>query len=55
MNTWHKHMPDYLFVKWDEKNCDFINAPLFVKDAFKAKKYAFVSDYFRTKALYEQG
>ena len=47
-------MPDYEIKRWDETNCDINECP-FVKGAYEAKKWAFVADYFRTKALNEFG
>lgn len=44
----------YLIIEWNEDNCD-INENAFVKEMYRQKKWAFVSDYFRLKALYEWG
>lgn len=44
----------YEFVRWDESNCSFEENE-FVKKAFMEQRWAFVSDYYRMKALYEQG
>lgn len=54
MSTWHKHMPDYEFVKWDFSRFD-INSSDWVKEAFENKKYAFAADYIRLYALYTMG
>ncbi len=51
--TWHKHLSDYEFCLWNEENSP-MDIP-FVKDAYKAKKYAFVADYVRFWALYNHG
>ena len=48
-----KYAPDYEIKEWNENNCD-INCNWWVKWAYKAKKWAFVSDYFRLKALYDE-
>lgn len=54
IDNWKRILPDYEFIRWDESNCDIhINA--FVEKAYKARKWAFISDYFRLKALYEYG
>ena len=53
--TWRKYMQDFEIIEWNEQNCDIEAAPNFVKEAYKSKKWAFVSDYFRLKALYEFG
>ncbi len=54
MDSWKRHLPDYKIIKWDEANCDIHSVP-FTSSAYKNKKYAFVSDYFRLKALNENG
>lgn len=54
MKSWKKYLPDYEIIRWDETNCD-LNECEFVKGAYQNKKWAFVADYFRTKALYEMG
>lgn len=54
INTWKKMMPDYEIKEWNEKNFD-INSCTFVKEAYENKKWAFVSDYVRIYALYEEG
>lgn len=52
--SWKKIHPDYELVEWNESN-----APLednnYVKEAFAQKKWAFVSDYVRSKVMYEHG
>ena len=47
--TWKEHFPDYEFYLWNETNSPMDVA--FVKEAYSAKKYAFVSDYVRFWAL----
>lgn len=54
IKSWRKHCPDYEIVRWDESNFD-INAHPFTRSAYEAKKWAFVSDYARLKAVYENG
>lgn len=54
INTWKKIMPDYEIIEWNEKNFD-INSSNFVKEAYENKKWAFVSDYVRIYALYQEG
>lgn len=49
--SWHKHMPDWEYRRWDEANFDVASAPLYVRQAYEAKKFAFVSDYVRLWAL----
>ena len=52
---WKEKLKDYTFVEWNESNFSIDDAPEYVKEAYSVKKYAFVSDYARIKALCEQG
>ena len=52
--SWKKYMPDYEIIEWNETNVD-INSNLYVKQAYEAEKWAFVSDYARLYALYKCG
>lgn len=54
IDSWHKYMPDYEYKLWNEDNFD-ISCNNYVKEAYEAKKYAFVSDYVRLYALYYEG
>lgn len=54
MDSWHKYCPDYKIMRWDETNFD-INCCQYVKDAYKEKKWAFVTDYVRLYALVNHG
>lgn len=54
IKTWKKILPDYEIIEWNEKNFD-INVCPFVKEAYENKKWAFVSDYVRIYALYNEG
>jgi mannosyltransferase OCH1-like enzyme len=53
--SWQKHMPEWKFMRWDENNFDIKAAPLYVRQAYEARKYAFVSDYVRLWALEHYG
>lgn len=52
--SWHELMPDYEYKLWNEDNFDVNQIP-YTKEAWEAKKYAFVSDYVRLWALYNEG
>jgi glycosyltransferase involved in cell wall biosynthesis len=52
--SWERCAPDFEIIRWDETNCD-IHENLYVEQAYNNKKWAFVSDYFRLKILYENG
>ena len=54
MASWKKFCPDYEIIEWNESNFD-INCIPFVKQAYDAKKWAFVTDYARLKIIYENG
>lgn len=54
IESWHKFMPDWKYKLWNEDNFD-VNSILYTKESYEAKKYAFVSDFVRLKALYEEG
>lgn len=54
LKTWQKHLQDYQIIEWNENNFD-IHENQYVEQAYKAKKWAFVSDYIRAKAVYELG
>ncbi|MBI0121496.1 glycosyl transferase [Lactobacillus sp. M0398] len=54
MKTWTKHLQDYQIIEWNEQNFD-IHENKYVEQAYQAKKWAFVSDYIRAKAVYEMG
>lgn len=52
--SWRKFCPDYEIIEWNESNFD-IDSCAYTKEAYAAKKWAFVSDYARFKILYEHG
>ncbi len=52
--SWKKYCPDYEIKEWNESNFD-INENNYCREAYEAKKWAFVSDYARLKVLYEEG
>ncbi|MBL0530226.1 glycosyl transferase [Aeromonas caviae] len=54
MASWVKHCPDYEIIRWDESNSD-LESCQFVREAYAAKKWAFVSDYMRLKVVEEHG
>lgn len=54
IESWKSVLPDYQIIEWNEENfpidyCDY------ARDAYKAGKYAFVSDVARLYALNEYG
>jgi len=55
METWSKYMPKWEIRHWSETNFSIADAPLYVQQAYKTQKYAFVSDYVRLWALEQYG
>lgn len=54
IESWKKYCPDYEIIEWNETNFD-INCCNYVKEAYAAKKWAFVSDVARLYALVNYG
>lgn len=54
IESWRKHFPGYEIREWNEENFD-VNSIAYTRDAYKAGKYAFVSDYARFWILYHHG
>ena len=52
--SWKKHLPDHEIMLWNETTFD-VTHPQYVRDAYEAGKYAFVSDYARLYALKKYG
>ena len=52
--SWKKHAPDYEIIEWNESNTN-LEENEFMKQAYAAKKYAFVSDIARLRILYDHG
>lgn len=68
IDSWKKHLPTYEMHLWTEASLSQILSPLqggegcwleympqYVREAYEAKKYAFVSDYVRLWALEREG
>lgn len=54
IDSWKKYCPDYEIKEWNEDNFD-ISCNRYVKEAYDSKKFAFVTDYVRLFALYNEG
>lgn len=52
--SWRKFFPNYEIKEWNESNFD-VNSIKYTREAYKLKKYAFVSDYARMWILYNYG
>lgn len=55
IRSWKKYCPDFEILEWNEHNFDVSEAPGYVQQAYACKRWAFVSDYVRLKALTEMG
>lgn len=54
IESWERVLPEYEIVRWDEDSFD-IDSNRYVREAYDARKFAFVSDYVRLYAMYTQG
>lgn len=54
IESWRKVLPDYEIKEWNEDNYD-IHKCKYMEDAYKEKKWAFVSDFCRIDVVYEYG
>lgn len=52
--SWHQYMPDWQYRLWNEDAFD-VDSVQYTSEAYKAGKYAFVSDYVRLVALEREG
>ena len=52
--SWKKYFPDYEIREWNEHNFNVKMIP-YTTEAYRLKKYAFVSDYARFWILYNYG
>lgn len=54
IKSWQTKCPDYKIVEWNERNFD-VNISAYTKEAYAARKWAFVTDYVRLYVLYKYG
>ncbi len=54
IESWKKYCPDYQIKEWNEDNFDLDLYP-YVREAYDARKFAFVTDVVRLYALYHEG
>lgn len=54
MATWKEKCPEYTITEWNEDNFD-VNYCQYTREAYAAKKYAFVSDVARLWIIYHYG
>ena len=54
IESWRRYCPGYEIKEWNEDNFDLSMYP-YVKEAYEARKFAFVTDVVRLYALYHEG
>lgn len=54
ISSWERFFPQYIIKQWNESNLD-VNMMPFTQEAYRAKKYAFVSDVARFWILLNEG
>ena len=52
--SWSKYLPEYKVMVWNEDTFD-IDAHPYTREAYQARKFAFITDYVRLWALKEHG
>ena len=55
LRSWKRFAPDFELKEWNENNFDLSAAPLYVRQAMEAGRWAFVTDYVRLVALTQYG
>lgn len=54
IESWKRNAPDFEIIEWNETNCN-MHVNRYVEEAYAAKKWAFVADYFRMEKIAEYG
>lgn len=54
IESWWRYCPDYEVICWNEENYD-IHKISYIEEAYKAGKWAFVSDYARLDIVFSHG
>lgn len=54
MESWHKYLPNYEIMRWDDDSIKEIEYP-FVQEALQQRKWAFASDVIRLYAINKYG
>lgn len=55
IRSWKRFCPDYKIIEWNENNFSIQKCPVYVRQAYQEKKWAFVTDYVRLQIIYEHG
>lgn len=54
IESWKRIHPDFEIVEWNDENSP-LDDNNYVREAYAQKKWAFVSDYVRSKVMYDHG
>ncbi len=54
IKSWKKYCPDYEIICWNEDNFD-LTQNQYIREAYEAGKWAFVSDFVRLKVVHDHG
>lgn len=54
IDTWREYLPDFEIKQWDESNFN-VEGRIYTRQAYYARRFAFVSDVARLYALAEEG
>jgi mannosyltransferase OCH1-like enzyme len=54
IQSWKTILPDYKIIEWNEDNFE-ISSNQYIEEAYRTKKWAFVSDYVRLYAIFTYG
>lgn len=55
LRSWEKYFEGWEIIEWNEANYDIVSSPLYVRQAYEAKKWSKVTDYVRLQVIYENG
>lgn len=55
LKSWRRFCPGFEIRQWNEGNFDLSKAPLYVRQAMEAGRWAFVTDFVRLAVLVEYG
>ena len=55
IRSWKRFCPDFEIIEWNENSFNLAATPLYVRQAYEAKKWAFVTDYVRLQVVYDHG
>ena len=55
IQSWKEKCQGYKIIEWNEDNYNISQAPMYVQQAYKAKKWAYVTDYVRLFVVNKYG